>query len=174
MNKDFEKQYEDCFRDYFSRVNRKFYRILGNEKEMYDPISRVHDKRKAGIPHLRDSWVKKTRRRNGFYMTPKRHDIKLRVDNTSIPYKVYTQSSDRDIRPNHAKSLKFYNKYTGEFVAKKKVRLEYTTYNDRLHNIVISAARQAIAEVGWYTLTIDKVKSVDDLRFLMDELERLQ
>ena len=174
-DKKFMKEFENGFQNYFDRLNRRLFAILRKEKFLYDPVSRVHDKRKAGQPHLRDSWVRKTRRRNGFYMTPKRHDIKLRVDNTSIPYNVYTSGvGNIKIVPKEKKTLLFYSPYWNQFVSRKSVQLNYDKYHDGISNMIITAASKAISDVGKYNLKIDTIKSVRELYLFMEELERLK
>lgn len=180
--KEINREFETKLNHYFKKLNKQFFRILKSDTKVYDNVSRRHDKRKQGIPHLRDSWVMSTRRRNGFYMTPKgidRHEVKLRVDNTSIPYKVYTSGvGDITIKPRTAdtgqKYLRFYSPDYKKFIRKKEVQLRYTDMNRAIKSLVQGSAKQAIRNVGTYNMVLKTPESIEEIIYAIDLMSELK
>lgn len=179
--KEINREFEYKVNHYLKKLNKQFFRILKSDTKVYDNVSRRHDKRKQGIPHLRDSWVMHTRKRNGFYMTPKgleRHEIKLRVDNTSIPYRVYTSGvGDITIKPRTEETgqryLRFYSPEYKRFIRKKEVQLRYTDMNRAIKSLVQGSAKQAIRNVGTYKMVLKTPESIEEILYTIDLMSEL-
>ena len=162
------------FEKYLARLNQKLFKYLRSSDILYDNKTRLRDPRRRNRPHLRDSWVKpkSTTRgfRNGFYLT-KKGNIKFRVDNTSIPFRVWMNSENKFIYPKkEGGKLKFF--WVDKFYLKDKVYLDAEKYRGMIEQIVLRAAEDAIEDVGKYTIVLGGKSGMKGVSYAAELLGR--